>query len=208
MFIHGLGQLPDSWDKVVQRLNKNDNILCPNLTTHIKENKNSDYYSLYSRFVDLLNGQDEVTNLCGLSLGGILTLNYAIDYPEKVNTLILIGTQYKMPKILLKFQNLIFRLMPQSIFEKIGLSKSEIINLTNSMMELDFTESLKNITCPTLIVFGTKDKANTKASIELSNLIPNARLELLEDVGHEINTQAPEKLAKVINNFYYQAQGQ
>ena len=33
--------------------------------------------------------------------------NYAIQYPKKVRSLVLIATQYKMPKKLLKFQNLL-----------------------------------------------------------------------------------------------------
>ena len=35
--------------------------------------------------------------LCGLSLGGVLALNYAIEHPEKIKGMVLIATQYKMP---------------------------------------------------------------------------------------------------------------
>jgi len=35
---------------------------------------------------------DGQIHLCGISLGGIIGLNYALDFPEKVKTLVLIGT--------------------------------------------------------------------------------------------------------------------
>ena len=37
----------------------------------------------------------QLLNLCGLSLGAVLALNYAIDFPKKVNSLILIAPQYE-----------------------------------------------------------------------------------------------------------------
>lgn len=51
------------------------------------------------------------------SLGAVLTLNYAIDHPDKVKALVLIAAQYKMPKKLLKVQNMLFHLMPNSAFQ-------------------------------------------------------------------------------------------
>lgn len=47
-------------------------------------------------------------------------LQYAIEYPQKVSSLVLIGTQYVMPKWLLQFQNVMFHLMSKSVFQKMG----------------------------------------------------------------------------------------
>ena len=47
-----------------------------------------------------------------------------------------------MPKKLLKFQNMLFRLMPNSMFKQIGFKKADGINLCNTMSELDFSDSL------------------------------------------------------------------
>ena len=88
----------------------------------------------------------EPLDLCGLSLGAVLSLNYAIDNPEKISSLILIAPQYNMPKTLLKIQNIIFHFMPNSAFSKIGLTKKGFIEFTNSMMNIDFSENIKNLT--------------------------------------------------------------
>lgn len=41
---------------------------------------------------------DEPIDWCGLSLGGVLALNYAIERPDKVKSLVLIATPYMIPK--------------------------------------------------------------------------------------------------------------
>ena len=55
-------------------------------------------------------------------MGGVLALHYSIENPEKVKAAVLIGTQYKMPKGLLKFQNIAFHIMPQRMFDTMGLA--------------------------------------------------------------------------------------
>ena len=37
-------------------------------------------------------------NLVGLSLGGVLAIDYITEFPEKINSIILVGTPYKIPK--------------------------------------------------------------------------------------------------------------
>lgn len=129
-------------------------------------------------------------------------MHYAIDHPDEVASLVLIGTQFAMPKKLLKFQNFIFRLMPKRAFLSMGFSKKDFIQLSKTMMDLDFRVQLSRISCPTLIVCGEKDIANRKASIELADLIPNADLQILHGCGHEVNQEMPEQLAEALDHFY------
>ena len=92
--------------------------------------------------------------------------------------------------------------MPNSMFENSGLRKEDFIALTKSITELDLSDSIHKIECPTLVVYGSKDKANRDASVALASIISNAELQVIDGAGHEVNTQAPEKLAQVINSFY------
>jgi pimeloyl-ACP methyl ester carboxylesterase len=66
------------------------------------------------------------------------------------------------------------------------------------MVELDFSGRLKDVLCSTLIVCGEKDKANKQASQDLAENIPNSVLHLIENTGHEVNIEAPEKLAAIL----------
>ena len=92
-----------------------------------------------SRFSEYCESILEPFQLCGHSLGGVLALNYAMDYPEKVQDLVLIAAPYRMPKMALRLQNTVFRLMPGRAFQGIGLSKQRVLQLTRSMVTLDLT---------------------------------------------------------------------
>lgn len=206
IFIHRLGQGPSSWDSTVFSMGGEDPVLCPGLHLLLGAQEAS-YPKLYRAFSDYCDGISGALALCGLSLGAILALNYAVDRPEKVRSLVLIGAQYRMPKALIKVQNMIFRLMPNSSFVKLGFQKGDLIRLTNSMADMDFSQSLKEITCSALILCGEKDKANQKAARDLAEHIPNARLQLVEGAGHEVNMKSPEKLAAALKTFYQERQG-
>ena len=209
LFVHGiggLGQDSSSWDKTISLMSKTEHVSCPNLWA-LLNGKEITYANLYQSFANYCNGISGKVNLCGLSLGGILALNYAIDFPSRVQSMVLIGAQYKTPKGLIKFQNVIFRLMPNSSFAKMGMQKNDIINLTTSMLELDFSTNLKDVSCSVMIVCGGKDNANKKAAMNLAQNIPNAEIQLIKDAGHEINIDAPDRLADILNAFWQNETG-
>lgn len=201
IFIHGLGQTSSSWEKTIEGIDSITDAYCPNLSEML-QNKDINYDNLYKAFSEYCDGITGTVNLCGLSLGGVIALQYAIEHPDKVDSMILIAAQYKMPKMLLTFQNVIFRFMPQKMFEQMGFGKKDFIALSKSMMDIDFSNNLKNVKCPVLLLCGEKDTTNKKASIELSTELPNSKLQFIEKSGHEVNIDNPEKLAMVINEFY------
>lgn len=201
ILIHGLGQNSSSWNKMISYMDKQDNFICPDLSTFIKDDDVS-YSQLYNNFSEYCDKFPEPLNLCGLSLGGVLALNYAIDNPQKIKSLVLIAAQYKMPKALLKLQNIIFRFIPEKTFKSMGMRKKDFIELTNSMMNLNFSEDLKNILCPVLLLCGEKDKPNKKATKQLANNIIDAEIQFINKTKHEVNIDSPKELAEIINAFY------
>ena len=201
IYVHGLGQTPDSWTKTIAHTQNREQSVCLDLPALIR-GKQATYQNLYAAFSDACNKYDEPVDLCGLSLGGVLVLNYAIDHLEKVHSLVLIATPYKMPRHLLRFQNMLFRFMPKSMFQEMGFSKRDFLQLCKTMMPLDFSDSLPQISCPALVICGEKDTANKKSSVKLANILVNAEFHELKDTGHEVNTEAPERLAAVLCSFY------
>ena len=201
IYLHGLGQNPDSWSKVIEQLEAAEHSMCPDLS-ELVQGQDTTYQNLYAAFSAMCDEIEEDICLCGLSLGGVLALNYAIEHPEKIKGLVLIATQYKMPKKLLRVQNAIFRFMPKSMFQQTGFGKSDFLKLCNTMMELDFSDSIYNISCPALVIYGEKDHANKNASIELANMLIDAELQVFNGVGHEINIEAPDKLEETLRVFF------
>ena len=201
IYLHGLGQNPDSWSKVIEQLETAEHSVCPDLS-ELVQGQDTTYQNLYAAFSAMCDEIEEDLCLCGLSLGGVLALNYAIEHPGKIQVFVLIATQYKMPTILLKVQNTIFRFMPKSMFQQMGFGKSDFLKLCNTMMELDFSDSIYKVSCPTLVIYGEKDRANKNASIELANMLIDAELQVFSGAGHEINIEAPDKLVETLRVFF------
>ena len=201
ILIHGSGHKAASWDTVISYMNNDKDILYPNLST-ILNGKEASYDNLYSSFVEYCNKIDGKIDLCGLSLGGILALNYAIDYPNKVEKLVLIGTPHKVPKVMFSIQNIIFKFLPKSMFDTMAFNKKDTFILGKTMKNIDFSNRVQNIKCQTLIIGGEKDNANLKSAHYLAENIENAKLEIMKNTGHIINEESPKELAKTLIEFW------
>ncbi len=200
VFLHGLGQSPSSWNETISCLPEDIKAYCPNLFD-FSTDRAITYKNIYLSFEEYVDKFSEPVTICGISFGAVLALNYCINHVEKVQSLILIAPQYKMPRLLLKFQNIIFRIMPEKSFWGSGIKKQDMIHLTSSMVTLNFEQDLGNILCPTLIICGERDLANVKAAKALAKNIYNAKLCIIDNAGHEINIAASKKLANAMSGF-------
>ena len=201
VFIHGLGQSPSNWNKTVSFLPQHIKSYCPDLMGLCKDNPIT-YEKIYHAFEEYAGKFEKPINICGLSLGAVLALDYAINKPYKVCSLVLIAPQYKMPRLLLSIQNIVFCVLPQKSFQEIGLQKKDMISLTNSMKTLNFTPMLKDIACPSFIICGQKDNPNKKAAKAMAENISGAQLSFIEKAGHEVNVDTPLKLAELLKWFW------
>lgn len=206
VFVHGLGQNASSWERTLSCLALREPADCPELSALLQDGEVS-YGHLYSAFSAHCEGLSQPVDLCGLSLGAVLALQYAIQRPEGVRSLALIAPQYRMPKALLKIQNVVFHFMPEKAFQSTGFHKAAFMELTRSMMDIDLSAGLRRVTCPTLVLCGTKDSANRKAGRQLAEGISSARLQWIENAGHEVNLEAPEALAERLKRFYVEEGG-
>lgn len=87
ILIHGLGQDFSIWNNMIEN---QENIICPNLPDFLK-GKEANWNNLYNSFENYCKSIPDKINICGLSLGGILALQYGIENPDKINSMILIG---------------------------------------------------------------------------------------------------------------------
>lgn len=204
IFVHGLGQTDKSWKDVVTEL-KNTNSNCPNLKILLgsKEVTFNNLYEVFSRYCDTFS---EKIDLCGISLGGMLALKYAFDNPNKVHSLVLIGIQYKTPQFLFALQGFVFRCLPHTVFGSMGFSKRDFITLTTSMKNIDFSEDASKVKCKTLVMCGEKDIANKKATNNLHKILHKSKIVIVANSKHEVNTDNPKALSKILLGFYDETQ--
>lgn len=201
VLVHGSGHGAASWDETVKYMRTGDDICCPDLSVILNE-KEAVYSNLYAAFAEYCNRIDGQIDLCGISLGGILALDYAINFPEKVRSLVLIGTPHKVPKGMFAIQNIIFRFLPESVFVDMAFNKRDTFVLGNSLKNLDFSNSVQYMNCPVLIICGEKDRANMKSAHYLAEHIKGAKEEIIENAGHVVNEEKPQMLARILDEFW------
>ena len=136
IFLHGLGQSARDWQPVTAQLDcAPGEADCPELFSWAEPGQLT-YSNLLAGLERYCGAQREPFRLCGLSLGAVLALDYAIRHPDgpaAPAALVLAGAQYKIPTGLIDLQNLLFRLMPRRAFAEMGVSKQDFIGLARSM---------------------------------------------------------------------------
>ncbi len=201
IFIHGSGHRADSWRATVEHMRDGTDILCPDLRD-ILGGKAATHENLCAAFADYCAGVDGKLRLCGLSLGGVFALEYALCHPEKVASLVLIGVPCKVPKLAFAFQSVVFRFMPECAFDGMAFDKEDTAALNNTLKNLDFTDRVGKLTCPALIVCGEKDGSNMNSAKYMASHIPGARLEVVSGSGHVVSEDNPAALARLLDAWY------
>ena len=201
ILLHGSGHGPESWEETAALLPADWETLRPGLSA-ILGGREAGFENLRDAFERYCAGLEGPLHLCGLSLGGILALDYALAHPERVKSLVLIGTPHRVPKAAFAVQNLVFRLLPESAFRGMAFGKRDTFALGRSMKALDFSPRLDGAACPALVLCGAKDRANLASAEYLARHMKNARLKILPGTGHVVNEEAPETLAEILTDFY------
>ncbi|MES2176278.1 MAG: alpha/beta hydrolase [Gemmatimonadota bacterium] len=65
----------------------------------------------------------------------------------------------------------------------------------------DWRDRLRALSAPTLVIHGERDALPAAVAIELSALLPHARLELIPDAGHMPFWEAPQRFFSVTDTF-------
>ena len=83
-----------------------------------------------------------------------------------------------------------------------AFNKKDTFILGNTMQELDFSNNVQVINCPTLIICGEKDKANMKSTHFSSENIKGSELRIIKETGHVVNEENPKELARILDDYY------
>ena len=165
--------------------------------------------------------------LVGFSLGGYVARDIARLAPERVRALVLIATSTQADSANLRRRKVaIANAAPTVAFS--GLSRTAVATSLHpkqrdneamiervramgvrlggdvfrrqSMLERpDDTARLGEIRCPTLVVAAAQDQLRSVDVVrELQQGIPGAMLEVIEESGHMIPIEAPQRLAEII----------
>jgi len=201
VILHGLGQTASDWKLVINRLSQE--VVTLNLFESIDDDTQLSVEVLSKRIDIELEEVEEPFILVGLSLGGLLALNYAIKNPsDYLKGLIICGAIYKpIPVLIRVIQSIAINFLPQNKLKEIGLTKRQSLDLINSINQVNLTKELTKINLKTLVVCGSKDKLNLKSSKDINYLIKDSRLEIIKNGQHELNKSNPNEIAHLIQGY-------
>ena len=167
--------------------------------------------------------------ILGHSLGAITALQAALDYPDRIDRLILYGgvATGHMPERFEPYEDTIARIEAEGIETAVarlatrwfvdgaehplydfdvaagaGLSQEGAIRCLRAVANWDVQERLAEISVPTLVICGDSDRAtHPDLSIALWRGIANAQLCILPRCGHNAHLEAMEDFNSVVARF-------
>lgn len=196
VLLHGAGQTSASWDGVVDALPSHVDVYALDLRLDTSFTLLAATRAVIAH-VDELNHQRVV--LCGLSLGAIIAALTAAERPKRVAALALSAIQVRPNPILMRIQRTAIRVTPARLIEtQTGPSKRDLLHVLDAVAGIDLTHTLPQLPMPTLVLCGTNDRSNLRATRRAARLLPNATLEIVQHVGHEWNRTHPQLYARTL----------
>jgi pimeloyl-ACP methyl ester carboxylesterase len=228
-FIHGFGSDHSAWSLQYGRLHKKYNIVAVDLPGHGRsggggESDVARYCLWVKKLLDILNLKDAV--IVGHSLGAAIALRFAINYPQEIAGIVLVGGGMKMPvnSFFLDFLKTNPPVVPADVIDLIckyslakenrskfsaplqkSISRAKVDVLYGDLSacnKLDLTQELGKINVPALVICGVEDKmAPPDFSRQLAAGISGATLEIVEGAGHMVMLEKPAKFNMSLTKF-------
>ena len=231
LLIHGAGMSARSWALQLRGLSPSHQVLAMDLPGHgasdpIADASVESYAEAASTLLTTL-GIGPVF-VAGHSLGGSVAVMLAASRPDLVQGLVLISSCAKAPqssgtfKALLgslpvPFRRMLFSSTARSFLFALGATNSAVQlalrDLRNCRPEtvrkdmaaaeaMNLEDMAKNLRTPALILCGSSDIVTPlRLSEKLNDLIPGARLHVVDQAGHMLPLEAPERVNQEIMEF-------
>lgn len=236
VFIHGLGSSTRDWEFQVPVFSRTYQVIAFDLRGHGRSAKPAGPYDVPMFAHDLagllLALNIPAAHIVGISLGGGIAFQFAMDYPRQIKTLTIVNSaptlgplEITKPEIERRVgivQQLGMRAMGQALAanllpkpEHAGLRDIFIerwaendpeayIAATRSMLGWDVTGRLGEITCPALIISADQDYSPVAVKEMYIKRMPNAQLAVIPDAHHATPMEKPEEFNRVLGEFLSQ----
>jgi pimeloyl-ACP methyl ester carboxylesterase len=220
LFVHGAGGNHEIWENQTKYFRNAIAIDLPGHDAGEGRRTIEEYVEDVRRFCDQKSLKNFV--MVGHSMGGAITLKFALTYPEYLKAIVLVSTGAKLRVASIVFEeikrdyNNFLELMKEYAFSNKTPSwvKDKAVKLMRSVKpqvvygdfeacdKFDVMGSLDRINLPTLIICGRDDLLTpVKYSEYLRAHIRNSELRVIDDAGHMVMLEKPEEFNKILENF-------
>ena len=225
IFIHGAGGSSACWQEQIKGLSARVNTLAIDLPGRGRSNgkgkqKIADYAEAVIEFIAEMDIADPI--LCGLSMGGAIVQQMLLDYPDRVNAGILIGTGARM-KVAPAFFETIEKdysgfvdwlckicVSKKTDPQKVDPFREDMLRCRPEVTRDDFracdrfdvVARIPAIQAPVLVVTAEEDKLTPpKFGAFLEKNIKMASRKHIMDAGHLAPMEKPEEINQAILKF-------
>lgn len=220
IFIHGAGGSSRVWRYQNRHFSEKYEVTALELPGHgSREGEGRDSIADYVE--DVKNEVEDLDNvvMIGHSMGGAITMSYALKYPLKGCVLAGTGARLRvLPAILERitenYEETIDFILEYAIHRKtekiMKQSREEMLNTSPEVVYRDFLacdrfdmmQEMEKIEIPTLVVCGSQDMlAPVKYSEYLAAKIPFSCLDIIPDCGHMLMLEKPQEFNEVLEKF-------
>ncbi len=231
ILIHGLGDCIEGWTFQYDELSKHFRVIALDLRGFGMSDV-PETISVEDFVVDVKNLMDHLgldrANLLGLSMGGVVCMEFYRQYPERVKSLILANTLHKLPEEAKPMFEQRLKLLESSpdmsqIAEFIAEmsihqdrddlkemvrtiirknNKEFYTMVTAELGKINYESILPKIKVPTLVITAEYD-VTTPPTLgrEIARLIPNSKLVEIKNSAHLAKLENPEEFNSYIVEF-------
>lgn len=221
LYIHGSGASHEVWSN---QMNLDFHSIALDLPGHGRSKGNaadsiSQSAQNIAEFLGLLQNQPPVY-LAGHSMGAAIAITCAINYPELINGIVLIGAGQRM-KVMPAFLDDLLQGRNDPDFIRMGFSPQAPAAMVDNMVKIfaevptpvlyadfsacnnfDVSGELEKIVLPVLIIAGSDDRLTPfKLAQYMADHINNCRLEVISGAGHFAMLEKPEAVNRLITEF-------
>jgi pimeloyl-ACP methyl ester carboxylesterase len=229
VFVHGWMEDYSTWNSQIEYFSKNHRAIAYDQRGHGRSDKPKKGYSIQTLSDDLYNFTQKLNigqfTLVGHSMGGMTAMVFALDHPDKVSKLVLVGTGAKSAASMRIILWALIHALPYSTFTDGSADfkyykpsesiKAEAVEralrtpkyaacecLKEFSTYYDIRDRVSSITVPTLIIVGDKDTATpVKMSRYLRQQIEGSKLAIIPDSKHMPMIDDADMVNEVIDEF-------
>ncbi len=219
--LHGLVDRLEIWDKISAPLAERGRVIRADQRGHGDSDAPSGPYLRADLAADVAALIDRCAGgravLVGHSMGGIVSMATALDYPERVAGLVLIGTASQCnEKVAGWYERIalagekhgtgglakaIYGEKTPKIVTGDAQGIAHVTRMLKSLHEDPLTPKLAGIRCPVLLLVGETDPMGPKASSIIGNQLSDARLEVIPECGHWIHVERPDAVLSALDRW-------
>jgi pimeloyl-ACP methyl ester carboxylesterase len=211
LLIHGLGSSTRDWEFQVPVFSQKYQVITIDLRGHGNSNKPKGPYSMQMFAADIAELLKKLgiksTHVLGISLGGGIAFQFAVDYPSLVKSLIIVnaGIEIKKmgkvlaPRLFIKPEQEDLR---QKLIERWAENdKKAYLSSMRALIGWSVRDQLNKINCPTLVIGSDEDYAPSSVKEEYTALLSNAKFIEIQDARHAVPVEKPKEFNEIVMNF-------